>query len=120
MRVSIALVTLMMTAIVLSIPTSIAEAQNDGSTQTITSSEVWTSDSTLDGAVIVGSGGVLTIDSSIDVTTGSTITIQQGGAMILNGQLNAVDSNNQIYMEVYQNTLLEPYFDGLIDSVHSE
>ena len=36
MRVSIALVTLMMTAIVLSIPTSIAEAQNDGSTQTIT------------------------------------------------------------------------------------
>ena len=116
MRVSIALVTLMMTAIVLSIPTSIAEAQNDGSTQTITSSEVWTSDSTLDGAVIVGSGGVLTIDSSIDVTTGSTITIQQGGEMILNGQLNAVDSNNEIYMEVYQNTILEPYFDGLIDS----
>ena len=66
--------------------------------------------------MIVGSGGVLTIDSSIDVTTGSTITIQQGGAMILNGQLNAVDSNNQIYMEVYQNTILEPYFDGLIDS----
>ena len=116
MRVSIALVTLMMTAIVLSIPTSIAEAQNDGSTQTITSSEVWTSDSILDGAVIVGSGGVLTIDSSIDVTTGSTITIQQGGAMILNGQLNAVESNNNIYMEVYSNTILEPYFNGIIDS----
>ena len=116
MRVSIALVALMMTAIVLSIPTSIAEAQNDGSTQTITSSEIWTSDATLDGDVIVSSGGVLTIDSDIDVATGSTITIQQGGNLILNGQLNAVESNNEIYMEVYQNTILEPYFNGLIDS----
>ena len=116
MRASIALVALMMTATVLLIPTSIAEAQNDGSTQTITSSEVWTSDATLDGDVVVGSGGVLTIDSNIDVATDSTITIEQGGKLILNGQLNALDSNNEVYMEVYQNTILEPYFSGLIDS----
>ena len=116
MRASIALVALMMTATVLLIPTSIAEAQNDGSTQTITSSEVWTSDATLDGDVVVGSGGVLTIDSNIDVATDSTITIEQGGSLILNGQLNALDSNNEVYMEVYQNTILEPYFSGLIDS----
>ena len=116
MRVSIALVTLMMTAIVMSIPASIAEAQDDGSTQTITSSEVWTIDSTLDGEVVVADGGVLTIDANIDVTTGSKITIQQGGLMILNGQLNPVDSNNEVYMEVFHNTVLEPYFSGLIDS----
>ena len=116
MRVSIALVTLMMTAIVISTPVSIAEAQDDGSTQTITSSEVWTIDSTLDGEVVVADGGVLTIDANIDVTTGSKITIQQGGSMILNGQLNPVDSNNEVYMEVYHNTVLEPYFSGLIDS----
>ena len=116
MRASTALVALMMTATVLLIPTSIAEAQNDGSTQTITSSEVWTSDATLDGDVVVGSGGVLTIDSNIDVATDSTITIEQGGSLILNGQLNALDSNNEVYMEVYQNTILEPYFSGLIDS----
>ena len=116
MRASIALVALIMTATVLLIPTSIAEAQNDGSTQTITSSEVWTSDATLDGDVVVGSGGVLTIDSNIDVATDSTITIEQGGNLILNGQLNALDSNNEVYMEVYQNTILEPYFSGLIDS----
>ena len=116
MRASIALVALMMTATVLLIPTSMAEAQNDGSTQTITSSEVWTSDATLDGDVVVGSGGVLTIDSNIDVATDSTITIEQGGSLILNGQLNALDSNNEVYMEVYQNTILEPYFSGLIDS----
>ena len=116
MRVSTALVALMMTATVLFIPSSIAEAQNDGSTQTISSSETWTSDGTLDGDVIVGNGGVLTIDSEINVATGSTITVQQGGNLILNGQLNAVESNNEIYMEVYQNTILEPYFNGLIDS----
>ena len=116
MRASIALVALMMTATVFLIPTSIAEAQNDGSTQTITSSKVWTSDATLDGDVVVGSGGVLTIDSNIDVATDSTITIEQGGNLILNGQLNALDSNNEVYMEVYQNTILEPYFSGLIDS----
>ena len=106
MRASIALVALMMTATVLLIPTSIAEAQNDGSTQTITSSEVWTSDATLDGDVVVGSGGVLTIDSNIDVATDSTITIEQGGSLILNGQLNALDSNNEVKMEVNQNTKL--------------
>ena len=116
MRVSTALVALMMTATVLFIPSSIAEAQNDGSTQTISSSETWTSDGTLDGDVIVSNGGVLTIDSEINVATGSTITVQQGGNLILNGQLNAVESNNEIYMEVYQNTILEPYFNGLIDS----
>ena len=101
MRVSTALIALMMTATVLFIPSSIAEAQNDGSTQTISSSETWTSDGTLDGDVIVSNGGVLTIDSEINVATGSTITVQQGGNLILNGQLNAVESNNEIYMEVY-------------------
>mgnify|MGYP001384318960 CR=1 FL=1 len=116
MRVSIALVALIVTATVLLIPTSIAEAQNDGSTQTINSSESWSSDSTLNGEVIIASGGVLTIDSDIDVANGSMITIEQGGKLILNGQLNAIQSNNEIYMEVYQNTILEPYFSGLIDS----
>lgn len=116
MRVSIALVALIVSATILLIPTSIAEAQNDGTTQTINSSESWSSDSTLDGNVIISSGGVLTIDSDIDVANGSMITIEQGGKLILNGQLNAIQSNNEIYMEVYQNTILEPYFNGLIDS----
>ena len=116
MRASIALVALIVSATILLIPTSIAEAQNDGTTQTINSSESWSSDSTLDGNVIISSGGVLTIDSDIDVANGSMITIEQGGKLILNGQLNAIQSNNEIYMEVYQNTILEPYFNGLIDS----
>ena len=97
-------------------PLSLAEAQDDGSTQTIFSSETWTSDNTLNGNVTISNGGVLTIDGSINVATGSKITVDSGGSLILNGALNAAESMNEIYMEVYQNTVLEPYFDGLVDS----
>ena len=64
----------------------------------------------------ISNGGVLTIDGSINVATGSKITVDSGGSLILNGALNAAESMNEIYMEVYQNTVLEPYFDGLVDS----
>jgi len=97
-------------------PLTLAEAQDDGSTQTISSSETWTSDNTLNGNVTISSGGVLTIDGSINVAAGSKITVDSGGSLILNGALNAAESMNEIYMEVYQNTVLEPYFDGLVDS----
>ena len=97
-------------------PLTLAEAQDDGSTQTISSSETWTSDNTLNGNVTVSNGGVLTIDGSINVATGSKITVDSGGSLILNGALNAAESMNEIYMEVYQNTVLAPYFDGLVDS----
>ena len=111
---TIVILAMMMTALMS--PLTLAEAQDDGSTQTISSSETWTSDNTLNGNVTVSSGGVLTIDGSINVATGSKITVDSGGSLILNGALNAAESMNEIYMEVYQNTVLEPYFDGLVDS----
>ena len=111
---TIVILAMMMTALMS--PLTLAEAQDDGSTQTISSSETWTSDNTLDGNVTVSSGGVLTIDGSINVATGSKITVDTGGSLILNGALNAAESMNEIYMEVYQNTVLEPYFNGLVDS----
>ena len=111
---TIVILAMMMTAMMS--PLTLAEAQDDGSTQTISSSETWTSDNTLNGNVTVSNGGVLTIDGSINVATGSKITVDSGGSLILNGALNAAESMNEIYMEVYQNTVLEPYFDGLVDS----
>ena len=111
---TIVILAMMMTALMS--PLTLAEAQDDGSTQTISSSETWTSDNTLNGNVTVSNGGVLTIDGSINVATGSKITVDSGGSLILNGALNAAESMNEIYMEVYQNTVLEPYFDGLVDS----
>ena len=111
---TIVILAMMMTALMS--PLTLAEAQDDGSTQPISSSETWTSDNTLDGNVTISNGGVLTIDGSINVATGSKITVDSGGSLILNGALNAAESMNEIYMEVYQNTVLEPYFDGLVDS----
>ena len=111
---TIVILAMMMTALMS--PLTLAEAQDDGSTQTISSSETWTSDNTLNGNVTISSGGVLTIDGSINVATGSKITVDSGGSLILKGALNAAESMNEIYMEVYQNTVLEPYFDGLVDS----
>ena len=111
---TIVILAMMMTALMS--PLTLAEAQDDGSTQTISSSQTWTSDNTLNGNVTISNGGVLTIDGSINVATGSKITVDSGGSLILNGALNAAESMNEIYMEVYQNTVLEPYFDGLVDS----
>ena len=116
MRGNTTMVILTMMMAALMSPLTLAEAQDDGSTQTISSSETWTSDNTLNGNVTVSNGGVLTIDGSINVATGSKITVDSGGSLILNGALNAAESMNEIYMEVYQNTVLEPYFDGLVDS----
>ena len=116
MRVNTAIAILAMMMAALMSPLTLAEAQDDGTTQIINNSETWTSDNLLDGNVTVASGGVLTIDGSIDVATGSKITVDSGGSLILNGDLNAAESMNEIYMEVYQNTVLEPYFNGLVDS----
>ena len=116
MRVNTTLVTLMMITTVLLSPAALAEAQNDGSTQTITNSETWSSDASLDGDVIVSDGGVLTIDGIISVETGSTITIQEGGNLILNSELNSADLTNELFMEVYNGTTIRPYFNGLTDS----
>ena len=116
MRVNTAIVILALMMAALMSPLTLAEAQDDGSTQTINNSETWTSDNLLDGNVTVASGGVLTIDGSIEVATGSKITVDSGGSLILNGALNGAESMSEIYMEVYQNTVLEPYFGGLVDS----
>ena len=116
MRVNTTLIALMMITTVLLSPAALAEAQNDGSTQTITNSETWSSDASLDGDVIVSDGGVLTIDGIISVETGSTITIQEGGNLILNSELNSADLTNELFMEVYNGTTIRPYFNGLTDS----
>ncbi len=116
MRVKTALVILTMILAGLYTPATAAEAHDDGSSRTIDSSQTWSNDGTLNGKVTIIDGGVLTIDGSIDVEAGSEITVESGGSLLLNGDLNAAESTNEVYMEVYQNTFLEPYFEGLIDS----
>ena len=115
MRGKSTILALMMITIV-SAPLAYAEPHDDGSTQTITGTETWSSDSLLDGDLIIANNGILTIDSSIDVGTGSSITVEEGGSLILNGALNSAEPVNRLFMEVFNTTVLEPYFQGLIDS----
>ena len=48
---TIVILAMMMTALMS--PLTLAEAQDDGSTQTISSSETWTSDNTLNGLSLI-------------------------------------------------------------------
>ena len=61
--------------------------QTDGSTNTISSSEIWASDGPLDGDVIISNGAVLTVNGDITVADQSSILVEEGGVLDLNGKL---------------------------------
>ena len=116
MRVATILLSILMITTVAFFPASLAEPPNDGSDTTITTSESWNGAKDLDGNVVVASGGVLTINGQISVATGSKITVEDGGTINMLGELNAQDMTSGIFMEVYPNTVLSPYFENLISS----
>ena len=70
-----------------------ANPQSDGSTNTITVSETWSSDSSLDGDVIVANDATLTINGDITISEGSSITVQEGGVLDLYGELTGENLN---------------------------
>ncbi|MAV43875.1 MAG: hypothetical protein CMA30_05290 [Euryarchaeota archaeon] len=76
-----------------SLSMSSANPQNDGSTNTITVSETWSTDSSLDGDVIVSNGATLTVNGDITISDGSSITVQEGGVLDLYGGLNGENLN---------------------------
>ena len=78
MRGKTLLVILLMLAAGLTVPNAGAEAQDDGSSQAIKQSQKpGRVTLTLNGDVTVTDGGVLTIDSTISVETGSSITVRR-------------------------------------------
>ena len=78
---------LLIMASVSSLSMSSANPQNDGSTNTISVSETWSDDSSLNGDVIISSGATLTVNGEITISEGSSITIQEGGTLDLYGEL---------------------------------
>jgi len=85
-RVLFITVLLVMTSLS-SLGISSANPQNDGSSNTITSSATWSEDGSLDGSVIVSNGATLTISSEITIADGSSITVEEGGTLDLFGEL---------------------------------
>jgi hypothetical protein len=73
-------------------------AQNNivNSALNITNSEFWGSSRVINTNVIIGSGAVLTITAKITIESNQTITIQNGGKLVL---LGGTISNGNIIAE---------------------
>tara|TARA_B100000767_G_scaffold60391_1_gene56210 strand:- start:913 stop:2601 length:1689 start_codon:yes stop_codon:yes gene_type:complete len=69
------------------IPLVSSSPQNDGSTKIVSTSETWESDGPLDGDVLIANGGSLTINGDITIADESSIQVEQGGTLELNGKL---------------------------------
>ncbi len=85
-RVILVTILLMITSLS-TIPLVSSSPQNDGSTKTVSSSETWESDGPLDGDVLITNGGSLTINGDITIADESSIQVEQGGILELNGKL---------------------------------
>ena len=85
---------LLLSVLLLCLPLAAAQAPSDGGTTSITGSETWTEDSHMDGHVVIADGGSLTVNANITVATGSSITVEDGGQLVVtNGALVSDDLN---------------------------
>ena len=109
-RVFLIIIMLMLTSLS-TLTTVSSEPQTDGSIKTISSSEIWASDGPLDGDVIVSSGSVLTVNGDITVADQSSILIEEGGVLELNGKL--VGENLNAVLRVANESVLVADFGSL-------
>lgn len=85
---------LLLTLLLLGLPLAAAQAPTDGGTTSITGTETWTDDGHLNGHVVVADGGSLTVNANMTVATGSSITVEEGGQLVVtNGALVSDDLN---------------------------
>ena len=85
--------------------------QTDGSTNTISSSEIWASDGPLDGDVIVSNGAILTVNGDITVADQSSILVEEGGVLDLNGKL--IGENLNAVLRVDDESVINADFGSL-------
>ncbi len=116
MRRATIIVAFFIISTILFMPTGLSEPQTDGTTQVISSSESWDTNSELNGDVTISEGATLTINSEITIATGTSIVVDAGSKLVLNGALLAQETTDGIFMEVYNSTVLQPNFTGLVDS----
>jgi len=116
MRRATIIVAFFMISTILFMPTGLSQPQTDGTTQVITSSESWDTNSEFNGDVSVTEGATLTISGDISIATGSSIVVDEGANLVLTGGLSALEMSSGVFMEVYDTTMLQPNFTGLVDS----
>tara|TARA_B100000900_G_scaffold97730_1_gene80779 strand:+ start:703 stop:2526 length:1824 start_codon:yes stop_codon:yes gene_type:complete len=85
---------LLLVLLMLGVPFGAAQPPTQGDSTTITESETWTEDGGMDGHVLVMDGAVLTVSANISMATGSSITVESGGQLVVtNGALLSDDLN---------------------------
>jgi hypothetical protein len=87
----------------LTAPLAQAAPPTGGESASISQSETWTDDATMDGHISIANGATLTINANITMETGSSITVEEGGQLVLtNGGLYS----NDLYAGVMVNSVL--------------
>ena len=85
---------LILALLMLGLPLAAAQPPAGGDSTTITESEAWTEDGSMNGHVVVRDGAILTVSANISMATGSSITVENGGQLVLtNGALLSDDLN---------------------------
>ena len=109
-RVILITILLMLTSLS-ALTTVSSNPQTDGSTITISSSEIWASDEPLDGDVIISNGAVLTVNGDITVADQSSILVEDGGVLDLNGKL--IGENLNAVLRVDDESVINADFGSL-------
>jgi hypothetical protein len=112
-RVLFVTILLMITSLS-SIPLVSSSPQTDGSTNTISASEIWASDGPLNGDVIISSGATLTVNGEITISDDSSILVQEGGTLDLNGKL--IGENLNAVLRVADESIINADFGSLTGS----
>mgnify|MGYP005721122865 CR=1 FL=1 len=94
MRTSNQFTAVLLVLLMLGMPFAAAQPPTGGDSMTITESETWTEDGGMEGHVVVADGAVLTVSANISMATGSSITVESGGQLVVtNGALLSDDLN---------------------------
>ena len=94
MRTSERLLSVVLCFLLIGLPLAAAVSPEDGGTHTVSDSEIWDEDGAMDGHVVVQNGASLTVNANISMATGSSITVEEGGQLVVtNGALLSDDLN---------------------------
>ena len=77
---------LLLTAMLLTMSsTAWAQPPTDGTTTIVSDDTTWSDDTTMNGHVVVENGAILTVEGDVNMVTGSSITVNEGGELNLQG-----------------------------------
>jgi hypothetical protein len=93
-----------------------AEPPSDGMTLTISSDETWSDSASMDGNLVVANGATLTIEDEISIAKSNSILVEEGGTLVLTGELTGAELDAGLALNVFGMTELHLNFGDLADT----